>query len=294
MKQNAHGILISIIITLSVLTVATFSVNAVFSLRTLSPAIQVSVAATTAEEDDGDEPTTTADQSATVESDTTVAATTKPHVSGPRNIYLTIDDGPSKNTPGILAILKQYHVKATFFVVNFNHGKYVDFLKNIADDGHAIGLHSASHDYKKIYSSEKAFWADIQKISDVVKDKTGIESKIVRFPGGGSNTISRQYSKGIMTRLAQEVEEKSYAYFDWNCETGDASGPKMSSKDLVNNTKYIAVKVGGDITLLMHDRDDLPNAVKALPEIIEYFQNRGFAFKIITQKTPAVHHRINN
>lgn len=56
-----------------------------------------------------------------------------------------------------------------------------------------------------------------------MKRETGVEAKVIRFPGGSSNTVSRRYRKGIMSRLTKQVEEKGYTYFDWNCSSGDAT-----------------------------------------------------------------------
>lgn len=141
-------------------------------------------------------------------------------------VYLTFDDGPSKNTPEILSLLQKYGIGATFFVIN---GKYNSYMKDIVNGGSAIALHSYSHKYPKIYSSEKAFLDDLEKIHDLVKTETGVDTKIIRFPGGSSNTISRKYCKGIMTNLVKDTEEAGYIYFDWNCDNGDAGGKNLSA-----------------------------------------------------------------
>ena len=93
--------------------------------------------------------------------------------------YLTFDDGPSKNTLEILKVLKKYNIKATFFVTAQNLD-CIDYLKQVAADGHTIGLHTYSHDYKKIYSSDTAYFNDLNKISDLVYEQTGVRTKIMR------------------------------------------------------------------------------------------------------------------
>ena len=136
------------------------------------------------------------------------AAATLPNPSpesGGKTIYLTFDDGPSPNTPRIISILNSYGIKATFFVKNTSYNGY---MKDIVDSGNAIALHSYTHDYKRIYSSDEAFYQDLQDISDLVYLQTGVRSNIMRFPGGGSNTVSKKYSPGIMTRLTQGVAER--------------------------------------------------------------------------------------
>ena len=119
-------------------------------------------------------------------------------------IYLTFDDGPSLDiTPKILDLLKKHNIKATFFVINRNSN--TDYLiKRAYNEGHTIGLHTSSHNYSKIYANETAYFNDLANIENKVIKITGTSSKIIRFPGGSSNTVSRNYNKGIMTRLTKQ------------------------------------------------------------------------------------------
>ena len=120
---------------------------------------------------------------------------------------MTFDDGPSENTDKILKILKKYDAKATFFVTG-NNQKYNSSIKKAADQGNTIALHTYTHDYANVYSSTTAYFEDLQKVSDMVKQITGKAPKYIRFPGGSSNTISAQYSQGIMSALDNMVHEK--------------------------------------------------------------------------------------
>lgn len=208
-----------------------------------------------------------------------------------KTVYLTFDDGPSSNTPAILDILDKYGVKATFFVIN--SGRNNKYMKDIVNRGHQIALHSYSHDYSKIYSSDEAYFNDLQKISDLVKTQTGVETKVIRFPGGGSNTVSKKYSKGIMTRLSKSVTEKGYVYFDWNCSNGDATGQKTSVQIQLDYCSQYP-KSASQIVVLMHDVGNKKVTVESLPKIIEYYQSCGMKFDVLTENTPPIHHHINN
>lgn len=207
-----------------------------------------------------------------------------------KTIYLTFDDGPSPRTPEVLRILKQYGVKATFFVVN--GGKYNKYMKDIVADGHTIALHSYSHDYKKIYSSETAYFQDLQQISDLVYEQTGVRSHIVRFPGGSSNTVSRKYNRGIMGRLTSQMSDKGYVYFDWNLSSGDANGNSVASSTIINNCRKVPSKQ--TIVVLMHDASAKKTTVAALPAIIEYYKAAGCKFGTLSESTPTVHQRVLN
>ena len=207
-----------------------------------------------------------------------------------KTVYLTFDDGPSPRTPEILKILDQYGVKATFFVIN--GGKYNQYMKDIVNGGHSIALHSYSHNYSNIYASEENYFADLQKISDVVYEQTGVRSNLIRFPGGSSNTVSRKYSKGIMTRLTKEVAARGYVYFDWNVESGDAASNRVSAQTIINNCRK--VPRNNAVIVLMHDASPKKSTVEALPAVIEYYKKAGCKFAALTTSSPVVHQRVLN
>ena len=119
---------------------------------------------------------------------------------------------------------------------------------------------------------------------------TGSDAKIIRFPGGSSNTISRRYSDKIMSFLTKDVVEKGFRYYDWNLASGDAGEihtaegiyehvTKNLSKDRVN-------------MVLMHDIK--PYTRDALKKIIEYGKENGYNFDKITEKTDMIKQRVNN
>lgn len=221
---------------------------------------------------------------------TTAPAKTEPPKDNVKTIYLTFDDGPSPYTLEILDILDKYDVKATFFVINT---KYNQYMKNIVERGHTIALHSYSHDYKGIYSSEEAYYKDLQAISDVVFEQTGVRTNIIRFPGGGSNTISRKYCPGIMKKLTKGVQEKGYSYFDWNITSGDADGNNLPTEKLIAQCKKVP-KYTNTAVVLMHDTKMKRTTVDALPTIIENYKAMGCKFDSIKSSTPPIHHGVNN
>ena len=207
-----------------------------------------------------------------------------------KTAFLTFDDGPSANTPKLLKVLEEEDVKATFFVTAQSHSEY---LKDIADAGHTLALHTYSHDYNKIYKSTDAYFSDLKKIQDLVFEKTGIRSTLLRFPGGSSNTVSRNSKKGIMTLLTKEVEKQGYTYFDWNCDSGDASGNNIAPERLLENVKNSAGRQKC-INILMHDTTSKATTIEALPSIIAYLRSKGYVFKPLSETSPAVHHQVNN
>ena len=205
-------------------------------------------------------------------------------------VYLTFDDGPSENTGEILDILKEKNAKVTFFVTG-NNQEHDDMIKRAFSEGHSIGLHTYTHDYATVYASEDAYFADLQKVSDLVESITGTKSMIIRFPGGSSNTVSAKYVKGLMTTLTKAVRDKGYQYFDWNCDSTDASGNNVPVEKLVSNATSCTAN---HVDILMHDTDAKDTTVQALPQIIDYYRSQGYTFKGLTVDSVAAHHEVNN
>ncbi len=209
-------------------------------------------------------------------------------VPGNKTVYLTFDDGPGPYTEKLLNVLAKYNAKATFFVTN-NRPAYNHLFSRMAQDGHAVAIHTASHNYKKIYASEEAFYADLNEISDVIQQQTGIKPMLTRFPGGSSNTVSR-FNPGIMTRLAADLEAKGYRYFDWNVDSNDAGGASSTS-EVVNNIKR-GIAANSVSIVLQHDIKGF--SVDAVDEVLRWGTANGYTFKALDSTSPTMRHGINN
>lgn len=210
---------------------------------------------------------------------------------GKQIVYLTFDDGPSQNTGKILDILDRYGVKATFFVTG-NQPQWNKYMKEAVDRGNTVGLHTFGHKYDQLYASEEAYFQDLEQISNLVEQETGVKSDVIRFPGGSSNSISANYSPGIMDKLVNDVQEKGYQYFDWNADSTDASGNNVPVEQIVTNATSA---IGMDqVNILFHDTDAKSTTVEALPAVIEAYQNAGYVFRPLTKDSFAPHHNVNN
>jgi len=202
-------------------------------------------------------------------------------------IYLTFDDGPGKDTPRLLEILKKYNVKATFFVVS---NKYADTITEIAAQGHAVGVHTASHIYSEIYANEEAFFEDFQTVHDLIYQKTGHKTTIMRFPGGSSNRVSGSYNKGIMTRLSKIVTDYGLQYFDWNVNSVDAGG--ATTADQVYRNVINGISGNAYSVVLQHDIYSF--SVDAVERIIQWGLANGYQFLPLEENSPKCHQKIIN
>ncbi len=213
-----------------------------------------------------------------------------PNNNGNKVIYLTFDDGPSSYTSELLDILDRYGVKATFFVTGRNPG-YNYLIGEEYRRGHSIGLHTNTHNYSYVYSSVDAYFEDLNTINEIVKNQTGIYSDIIRFPGGSSNTVSKNYSIGIMSSLSSMVEARGYKYYDWNVSSGDASSTVMDSSQYASNV-INGLGNGSSYVVLQHDTNI--NSIRAVGSIIEYGLSHGYSFGTLDINGPIIHHRIAN
>lgn len=191
--------------------------------------------------------------------------------------YLTFDDGPDPTvTTRILDILKEYDVKATFFVVYKDGKKERELYNRIVDEGHTIGVHTSSHNYAKIYSSVDNYLKDFNRCANQIERVTGVKPDIFRFPGGSINS----YNSSLYHELIAEMIRRGYTYYDWNAASGDASRPYVSPKtirdNVLNNNTNMKKKI-----LLMHDGKGHSTTAEALPEIIEGLVEQGYEFRAL-------------
>ena len=210
----------------------------------------------------------------------------------PGIIYLTFDDGPGSYTNQILDTLAKYNIKATFFVTDAGNDNLI--LREY-QEGHTIGLHSATHQWS-IYTSVDTYFKDLYDVSDRVKRITGLDSKFVRFPGGSSNTISKHYNKGIMTVLSSELENRGYTYFDWNVFVQDAG--ECAKKGVPDRSACVldcfekGINKKRPNVVLMHDIKSY--TADALDNMIQYALSQNYTFAQITNSTPTCHQKIAN
>lgn len=202
---------------------------------------------------------------------------------GRKVVYLTFDDGPSRNTDRILDVLKENRVKATFFTVGKEN--YDDEYKRIVAEGHTIGMHSYSHDYGLIYSSVEAFDKDFNKISDHIENITGVKPTLYRFPGGSSNTVSDI----PMEMFIRYLNDRNIIYYDWNALAGDAEGKEISADDMIDRIIQDVKKYDVSVVLL-HDTNVLDTTVDMLPELIKRLRALGAEMLPITSTSTVIQH----
>ena len=94
-----------------------------------------------------------------------------------------------------------------------------------------------------------------------------------------------------MSKLAVELHNRGYEYYDWNISSADASGASVSVDKIIRSSTSAS---NGTLMILFHDTYGKDTTVKALPTIIEYYLELGYEFRGIDETTYGFHHGINN
>lgn len=176
------------------------------------------------------------------------------------SIYLTFDDGPSPDvTPWVLDLLKQFDVKATFFLIGKNVQEHPELLDRIISEGHQIGNHTMNHECGTKTSIHSY-------IASVGQADTHIKSDLFRPPYG---KITRNQFKKLIE------EGKKIVFWSWLSYDFDMN---LSPEKIIKKSNKIK---GGDI-LVFHDSEkSKDNLIYTLPLIIEKIKERNLTFKTL-------------
>lgn len=200
-----------------------------------------------------------------------------------KKVYLTFDDGPSDNTDKILDILADYNVKATFFVIGSTDEEDLKRYKRIVDEGHTLGMHSYSHNYKEIYKSLEDFDKDFTKLWKLLYDTTGYMPTLYRFPGGSLNQVCKEDIREFIGYL----NKKGITYYDWNVVNGDAEGKDYTEGQMIENVLNGVAKKEVSI-VLMHDGTGKDKTVDTLPKILDALISGGAQVLPLDENVPLI------
>ncbi len=181
--------------------------------------------------------------------------------------YLTIDDGPSASTDKILDILAKHEVKATFFMLEGSIWGRADSVRRIVNEGHAAGLHGSTHVSKSFYTAPSSAVTEMDKCNAALEAVTGVRSGLIRVPFGSKPNLTADYRDALV--------KAGYHLWDWNVDTFDSRSAVVAADKIIAAAKEQIPKKDQAI-ILMHDR---PSSVEALPSLIEFLKESGYAIK---------------
>lgn len=184
----------------------------------------------------------------------------------PKTVALTFDDGPSPiYTPQILAILKKYNIKATFFVVGSNAKQYPEVIKAIHDAGHPVNSHSMTHPMLTKLSN-KTLQYEVTTPNTIINNIIGIKPLCLRYPFG----LSNEHVRNVIRSNGMIPVPMGFNSFDY-----ERPGTQKIISWVLQNAYSRQV-------ILLHDGyDKREQTVAALPAIIEGIQKKGLGFSTI-------------
>ncbi|OYU95459.1 MAG: polysaccharide deacetylase family protein [Bacteroidetes bacterium B1(2017)] len=171
-----------------------------------------------------------------------------------KQLFLTFDDGPHPQiTPWVLALLKEYDAKATFFCVADNVKKFPETYKEVLNQGHTTGNHSFHH-LNGWKTNTQPYLADVELASEY------ISSNLFRPPYG---RIRRQQAKALQDK---------YKIIMWNRLSRDYE------KNLNVNESLAQMKqVDNGSILVFHDSEkSFENLKVLLPELLSFYKQEGY------------------
>jgi peptidoglycan-N-acetylglucosamine deacetylase len=185
-------------------------------------------------------------------------------------VALTFDDGPNPiYTPQILAILKKYNVKATFFMVGMNAKHYPEVVKQVLADGHAINSHSQTHPMLT-HLNDAQLTKEVAMPSAIIHEITGKKPLCLRYPYGASN----EHVRATIREHGMTPVPMGFNSFDY-----DRPGVDKIVNWVLKNSYSKQV-------ILLHDGfDKREQTVAALPRIIEGIKQKGLGFSQICSES---------
>ncbi len=179
-------------------------------------------------------------------------------------VFLTFDDGPSRNTVKILDTLAEYKAKATFFVIGENLTETgVEIAKRALEEGHMLGMHTETHQYDKIYHSVDSFLADYDKLAARFVETFGECPSIFRFPGGSYSA----YINPIKKDLEEELSRRGFVGYDWSVSGEDAVGTPTAAS--IKKNIFDSIEGQKRPIVLLHDSPCSNLTAEVLPEILK-------------------------
>jgi len=186
-----------------------------------------------------------------------------------RRVSLTFDDVPDEFTGKVLDVLKEYNVKATFFVMGYRAEKHPDLIKRMVREGHLIGNHTYNHPLLTKLSMVK-FKQQILRTDAILHRIIGYHPKFIRPPYGEINEQQVRWAGN-----------QGYIIVNWNVDSQDWRG--LSAQRVMSN--ILTTTRPGSI-ILQHAAGNvggvLNGTLEALPRVIERLKSQRYQFVTLT------------
>lgn len=184
-----------------------------------------------------------------------------------KKVFLTFDDGPIPEiTEWVLSELTKFNVKATFFCIGDNIGKYPEIFKEIIASGHQVGNHTFNH-LNGWKTSDATYIQNIEKCSD----------EILRMGFGKPNLFRPPYGK-IKPSQSLLLRKSGYKIIMWDILSADFDQKTAPEQCLKNVLSNIAT---GSIIVFHDSVKAFPNLKYALPKTLEFLSENGYQCEVL-------------
>jgi peptidoglycan/xylan/chitin deacetylase (PgdA/CDA1 family) len=195
------------------------------------------------------------------------------------SVYITFDDGPIPEiTPWVVAELKKYDAKATFFCIGDNIEKHPSIFKQLITEGHVIGNHTQHH-INGWNTSKEAYIKEITRCESLISEQNISDAKDSHSPLFKNKERSKikkifrpPYGK-ITAKQAKEILKKGYSIIMWDILSKDYD-PKIDKEKCLKN---ILKNVRAGSIIVFHDSLKAEKKLRyILPKVLEHIQKRGW------------------
>lgn len=181
-------------------------------------------------------------------------------------VALTFDDGPTKNVEKILPLLKQYNVKATFFLIGNEIEKNPEEAKKIVSAGHQIGNHTYSHQ-RMVFKSPSYIKKEIEKTDELIRE-SGYKGKIDFRPPNGKKLVGLPYY----------LYKNNRDTITWSLE------PDTYYTSATDKVSYVKKHVKPGSIILIHPMyDDNGEELNTIKGILQSLSNEGYKFITVNE-----------
>lgn len=174
-------------------------------------------------------------------------------------------------TTSLLEKLKQYNVKATFFISGIWIETYPEDYRKIFEDGHDIGNHSYKHPLM-LELTEEEICREIDRTEQLSQNIINTGCKFFRFPYGKSNKD-----------LIKLVGMLGFIPVKWTIDSWDWK--EISAEEICRNVIQCD-DIGNGAIILMHNNGE--HTVEALDLIIPALKEKGYELVKVSELLNAV------
>ncbi|MFF0721124.1 bifunctional polysaccharide deacetylase/glycosyltransferase family 2 protein [Micromonospora sp. NPDC003816] len=191
-----------------------------------------------------------------------------------RTIALTFDDGPDPIwTPAVLEVLEKHQVPGTFFVLGNQVVRSPDLVRELAEKGHELGVHTFTHPHlTQIPGWQRRM--EYTQTQLVIAGATGQRSNLLRFPysSRADAFVDQDWP------LLQQAGELGYLSVVNDLDSRDWE--RQGVEGMIERT--VPEGYSGAVTLWHDSGGDRSQTVEALDRYIPLMKERGYTFTTIS------------